>query len=69
MKKFGDLKKVVTDLEPEGQGRGIIMGVTGPLLLEPFYYIALYWVCNNMTNTVRMPDGQRARTPDQTNIQ
>ena len=26
----------------EGQGCRIIMGVTGPLLLGPFYYIALY---------------------------
>ena len=45
-------KKGLSNLEMEGQGRGIIMGVTSPLLLGPFYYIALYWVCNNMTNTV-----------------
>ena len=32
-------KKVFSNLEPEGWGRGIIMGVTGLLLLEPFYTI------------------------------
>ena len=32
-------KSSVTYLEPEGQGRGIIMGVTRLLLLGPFYYI------------------------------
>ena len=36
-------KKVFSNLEPEEQGRGIIMGVTLPLLLGSFYYIALYW--------------------------
>ena len=40
---LGDLKKVLSNLEMEGQGRGIIMGLTHPLLLGPFYYIALYW--------------------------
>ena len=39
MKKLWDLKKVFSNLELEGQGRGIIMGVTRLLLLEPFYYI------------------------------
>ena len=39
MKKLGDLKKVFSNLELEGQGRGIIMGVTRLLLLGPFYYI------------------------------
>ena len=33
----------MSNLEMEGQGRRIIMGVTDPLLLGPFYYIALYW--------------------------
>ena len=37
-------KKVLSNLEMEGQGFGIIMGVTHQLLLGPFYYIALYWV-------------------------
>ena len=37
MKKLRDLKKVFSNLEPEGRGRGIIMGVT--LLLGPFYTI------------------------------
>ena len=32
-------KKVFSNLELEGQGRGIIMGVTRLLLLGPFYYI------------------------------
>ena len=36
-------KKNLSNLEMEGQGRGIIMGMTGPLLLGLFYYIALYW--------------------------
>ena len=39
MKKLLDLKKVLSNLEPEGQGRGIIMGVTRLLLLGPFYTI------------------------------
>ena len=39
MKKLGDLKKVFSNLEPEGQGHGITMGVTRLLLLEPFYTI------------------------------
>ena len=38
MKKLWDLKKVLSNLEAEGQGRGIIMGVTRLLLLEPFMY-------------------------------
>ena len=36
-------KIVLSNLEAEGQGCGIIMGVTRLLLLEPSYYIALYW--------------------------
>ena len=32
-------KKVFSNLELEGQGRGIIMGVTHLLLLGPFYTI------------------------------
>ena len=43
MKKLLDLKKVLSNLEPEGQGPGILMGVTRLLLLGPFYYIGLYW--------------------------
>ena len=38
MENFGGLKSP----QPEGQGRGTIMGVICLLLLEPFYYIALY---------------------------
>ena len=44
MKKLQDLKKVLGNLELEGQGRGIIMGVIHLLLLGLFYYIAPYWV-------------------------
>ena len=36
-------------LEMEGQGRPIIMGVTGPLLLGPFYLVKLSqekWACD-----------------------
>ena len=33
MKIFWDLKKVFTNLEPEGQGGGIIMGVSRLLLI------------------------------------
>ena len=39
MKKLLDLKKVFNNLELEGQGRGIIMGVTCLLLLGQFYTI------------------------------
>ena len=50
MKKIWDFKKVpsnhsgqyrryASNLEAEGQGRGIIMGVTCLLLLGPFHYI------------------------------
>ena len=39
MKRLGDLKKVCNNLELEGRGRGIIMGVTHLLLLGPFYTI------------------------------
>ena len=39
MKKLRDLKKVFSNLELEGQGCGIIMGVTRLLLLGPFYTI------------------------------
>ena len=39
MKKLWDLKKVFSNLEPEGRGRGIIMGVTCLLLLRSFYTI------------------------------
>ena len=39
MKKIWDLRKVVSNLELEGQGYGIIMGVTPLLLLGPFYTI------------------------------
>ena len=38
MKKLWDLKKVLSNLEVEEQGRGIIMGVTHLLLLGPFMY-------------------------------
>ena len=41
--KILDSKIFLSNLESEGQRRGIIMGVTRLLLLEPFYYIALYW--------------------------
>ena len=32
-------KKIFSNLEPEGQGCGIVMGVTGLLLQGPFYTI------------------------------
>ena len=41
MKKLRDLKKVLSNLEAEGQGRGFIMGVTRLLLLGPFYTIQM----------------------------
>jgi hypothetical protein len=37
MKKLLDLKMDLSYLELEGQGRGIIMEVTRPLLLGQFY--------------------------------
>ena len=39
MKKLWDLKKLFSNLEPEGQGRGIIMGMTCLILLGLFYTI------------------------------
>ena len=39
MKKSWDLKRVFSNLEPEEQGHGIIMGVTRLLLLGLFYTI------------------------------
>ena len=39
MKKNWDLKNVFSNMELEGQGLGIIMGVTCLLLLGPFYFI------------------------------
>ena len=39
MKKIWDLKKVFSNLELEGQGRGIIIEVTHLLLIGPFYTI------------------------------
>ena len=39
MKKLWDSKKLFSNLEPEGQGQGTIMGVTRLLLLELFYII------------------------------
>ena len=39
MKKLRDLKKVLSYLELQGQGRGIIMEVTRPLLVGPFYIL------------------------------
>ena len=47
MKKSWDLKIVLSNLEAEGQGHGIIIGVTRLLLLWPFYYIAPYWGLQN----------------------
>ena len=52
LKKLWDLKKVFSNLELEGQGRGIIMGLTLLLLLGSFYYIVTYWGDRIMTNTV-----------------
>ena len=39
MKKLWDLKNDLSYLELEGQGQGIIMEVTHPLLLGPFYLV------------------------------
>ena len=39
MKKLWDLKKVLSYLELEGEGRGIIMKVKCPLLLGQFYLV------------------------------
>jgi hypothetical protein len=49
MKKLSNLTQVLSYLEPEGQGCGIIMGVTHLLHLtyvswgHLIYCIALYW--------------------------
>ena len=50
---FLRFKKVFTNLEPEGQGSGIIMGVTRLLLLGPFNYIQtnfLYFFAHDCMN-------------------
>ena len=56
MEKFSDLKKDFSNLEPEGHGRGIIMGVTCLLLLRPFYYILtdhfLYFFAHDCTSAI-----------------
>ena len=60
MKKLWDLKNVFSNLELEGQGRGIIMGVTGLLLLGPFYSIQTNFMyffahdCMNDTNNLKV---------------
>ena len=41
MKKLWELKNDLSNLEEEGEGRGIIMGVTRLLLLGPFYTIQI----------------------------
>ena len=49
MKKLWDLKEGFCNLELEGQGRGIIMGVTRLLLLGPFYLVKQpqeKWACD-----------------------
>ena len=42
MKKLWDFRKVLSYLELEGQGRGIIMRVTRPLVLGPIFYVFSY---------------------------
>ena len=52
MKKLWDFKKGFSNLELEGQGHGIIMGVTRLLLLGPFYSIQtnfLYFFAHDCT--------------------
>ena len=47
-----NLEKIFSKLEPEGQGDGIIMGVTRLLLCGPFYYIQknfLYFFAHDCT--------------------
>ena len=54
MKQARDLKIVLSNLEADGQGCGIIMGVTCLLLLGTFYYMVLYWgYILVMNNTVK----------------
>ena len=52
MKKLWDFRKVLSYQELEGQGRGIIMRVTHPLLLGPFYYVFSYVTPNISTPSV-----------------
>ena len=49
-------------LQPEEQGCGIIMEVTLLLLIGPFYYIALYWGYKIMKHTVHKPNHMFAQT-------
>ena len=61
MKKLWDLKKVFSNLELEGQGGGIIMGVTRLLLPRPFYTIQTNFLycfahdCILSTNAICVP--------------
>ena len=47
-------KKVISYLELEEQGRGIIMEVTRPLLLEPFYLVKWPITPNKSTSSVAL---------------
>ena len=49
-------------MEPEGQGRGMIMGVTVLLLLGSFATYLFTGVCNNMRNTVSATTSMYAYT-------
>ena len=50
MKKISDLKKVFINLELEGEGHSIIMGVTRLILLGPFStYRPIFYISLHMT--------------------
>ena len=55
MKKLWDFRTVLGYLELEGQGRGIIMRITRPLLLGPFYYVFSYVRPNISTASLHPP--------------
>ena len=59
MKKLWDLKNVFSNLELEGQGHGIIMGVTHLLLLGPFYTIQTNFLYFFAHDCIRLECGQR----------
>ena len=54
MKKLWDLKKVFSNVELEGQRRGIIMEVTRPLLLRLIYQVKWPITPNKSTGSVNI---------------
>ena len=54
MKELRDLQKVFINLEPEGQGVGIVMRVTQLQLVGPFYYIHTHYTLSVAIKVVQL---------------